>query len=108
MRRLATVIAITGAAAFGAIVIGGTANAVSTSAEYLGTIKRATTSYSSPSKDSIPVHFNLLPGQKANVVCWTEGQNIDNNTTWFRIGQDGHLGFVHRDVIAPPQYAPHC
>ena len=108
MSKLATIVTLTAAAAFGAVLISGTAHAISTSADQVGIIKRSTTSYSSPSKDSSPVHFNLVPGQRTNVVCWTEGQKIDNNTTWFRIGQDGQLGFVHRDTIAPPQFAPHC
>lgn len=109
MRTLSTVVTLTAAAAVGAIVVAGASHAASmdTSA-HVGYIKRATTSYSSPSNQSMPVHFNLQPGQPANILCFTEGQSIDNNHTWFRIGQDGKLGFVHRDVIAPGTGIPHC
>ena len=108
MSKLATVVTLTAAAAFGAVIIGGTANAISTSFDQVGIINHATTSYSSPSTDSSPVHVNLVPGERANVVCWTDGQSIDNNTRWFRIDQDGKIGFVSGAAISPPHFAPHC
>ena len=109
MRKLATVVTLSAAAAFGAVLLASSASAGSVDATaHTGYIKRATTSYMAPSNQSTPVHFNLVPGQPANVLCFTEGQSINGNHTWIRIGQDGKLGFVHRDTIAPGASAPHC
>ena len=41
-------------------------------------------------------------------ICFTEGQTLTGSSYWFRIGQDGNLGFVHRDAISPGVGMPHC
>ena len=83
------------------------ANATS-APEHIGYIKTAATSYAGPSNQTTPVHFGLQAGQKVNIVCFTEGQSLNGNSYWFRIGQAGNLGFVHRDAIAPGVGMPHC
>ncbi len=94
-------------AALTAVVAATPANA-SSAPEHIGYIKTPATSYVSPSNQTSPVHFGLQPGQKVNVICFTEGQTLNGNSYWFRIGQAGNLGFVHRDVIAPGVGMPHC
>jgi hypothetical protein len=71
-------------------------------------IKRATTSYSSPTNQSPPVHYGLRAGEAVTVRCFTEGQELLGNHYWLKIGKDGRLGFVHRDAVAPGGNIPHC
>jgi hypothetical protein len=72
-----------------------------------GLITRPTTSYTSPSQQSIPVHF-LRQGDQVETLCFTEGQDLHGNAYWVRIRQNGDLGFVHRDAIIPPSGLTHC
>jgi hypothetical protein len=56
------------------------------------------------------VHFGLKQDQKVLVVCFIEGQEVNGNNVWFRIGQDGKLGFIPRDVVngVNPSALKHC
>ena len=107
MRKFAAIAAMSAAAAFGAVAVAGTAGAESDAASIPGVIKRTTTSYTSPSTASSPVHF-LAANTRANVLCYTEGQTQNGNPYWIKIGQDGKTGFVHRDSIVPAETPPHC
>ena len=114
MRQKAIIIATVAVFAVGAPVAAVTAVVAATPAnatsapEHIGYIKTAATSYAGPSNQTTPVHFGLQAGQKVNIVCFTEGQSLNGNAYWFRIGQAGNLGFVHRDAIAPGVGMPHC
>jgi hypothetical protein len=111
MRRIATIALVTIAAVLsGVVVAANTANAHSAPGEQIGYLKRATTSYQEPSNRSIPVHFGLKQDQKVLVVCFIEGQEVNGNNVWFRIGQDGKLGFIPRDVVngVNPDALKHC
>lgn len=73
-----------------------------------GIIKQPTSSYSSPSKASITVEL-LDQGDAVDVLCYTEGQRVNDNPYWFRINTGTNLGYVHRDAIAPSTTnLPHC
>jgi hypothetical protein len=109
MRKLIALTLSTIAAAGAVVGLAGTAGA--SSADTLtGTIKTYATSYSSPSDRSIPVHVNLLPGEKVNTLCFREGDAINGNAYWFMISKGGERGYVHRDVIVPPSETDlkHC
>ena len=113
MRKYAVVLAtaltvLTTSFAAMTIATATSANAHSTTQEHVGFIKKATTSYSSPTNQSTPVHFGLKAGERVLVRCFTEGQEQQGNHYWFRIGKDGNLGFVPRDAIAPGTDVPHC
>ena len=58
----------------------GTASA-NAQGETIGRLKHATTSYQEPTKQSVPVHFNLKPGQQISIVCFTEGEESRATTT---------------------------
>jgi len=108
MRKLTAIVALSAAAA-GGVAIASSVGAGSGTAESVGHIKAPTSSYTSPSNQSSPVHFNLKPGTPVHIRCFTEGQDIHGQHNWFRIGVDGKLGFVHRDTIAPgTNEIPHC
>ena len=94
-------------AALSAVIFATPANA-SSAPQHLGYIKTPATSYTGPSNQTTPVHFGLQPGQQVNIICFTEGQTLTGSSYWFRIGQDGNLGFVHRDAISPGMGMPHC
>jgi hypothetical protein len=106
MRKLATIAAMAVIAGVGVVGIAAEANA--TPANSTGVITIPTTSYTSPSNQTTPVHYGLQPGQAATVVCFTEGQSIDGNPYWFRIGLSGELGFVNRGAITVGPDIPHC
>jgi hypothetical protein len=114
MRKKAIIIATVAVLAVGAPVAAVTAVVASTPAnaasapEHIGYIKTAATSYVGPSNQTTPVHVGLQAGQQVNIICFTEGQSLNGNSYWFRIGQAGNLGFVHRDAIAPGVGMPHC
>ena len=63
-----------------------------------GVIKLPTTSYTSPSNQSLRVH-PLEAGTQVQTLCFTEGQTLSSNFYWFRILPGSDLGFVHRDAI---------
>lgn len=42
----------------------------------------------------------LEPGTTVLAQCFTEGQQLRGNSTWFRIAKDGSSGYVHRDTIS--------
>jgi hypothetical protein len=72
-----------------------------------GLITRPTTSYSSPSQATMPVH-SLRPGDQVETLCFTEGQSVNGNAYWFRISRNGDSGYVHRDAMIPPTELRHC
>jgi hypothetical protein len=106
MRKLATATVMAAAVIVGGVGVAAEANAQSGLPS--GTIKLPTNSYTSQSSESAPVHYAMRPGQKVTVVCWTQGQSVDGNDVWFRIGLDGRLGFVNRASIVPDAYISHC
>ncbi|MCW0214916.1 MAG: hypothetical protein OJJ54_16280 [Pseudonocardia sp.] len=92
MRRIIIVTGIVATAALGVV---GTAAASDTNA----VITRPTSSYTSPSDVTMPVR-SLEPGTPVLAQCFTEGQQLRGNSTWFRITKNGDSGFVHRDTIS--------
>ncbi|MDN5860996.1 MAG: hypothetical protein L0H84_20515 [Pseudonocardia sp.] len=92
MRRI---IVAAGVVALGMVGLVGTAVAADTNA----VITHSTTSYSSPSQVSAPVH-HLEQGTPVLAQCFTEGQQVRGTSTWFRITQNDERGYVHRDVIS--------
>ena len=55
-----------------------------------------------------PKWETLQPGQKISIVCFTEGESVYGNDYWFRVGQGGQMGFVHKEFIVPDGYVEHC
>ena len=105
---LATIAAVAG---FGAVAgVAGAASAADTNAADGGTgyIKQYAISYTSPSDATVPVHKGLAPGEPVDTLCARKGQVLNGNPYWFLIDKDGSLGYVHRDVIAPPADVPWC
>jgi hypothetical protein len=97
------IIAVATASALAAAGIAG-----SVAAATGGWITHATTSYSSPSKASAPVHF-LAQRDAIETLCFTEGQQLGTSNLWFRIATDGKAGYVHRDTIGGvPTDLRHC
>lgn len=78
-----------------AVGLAGTAAASDTNA----VITRPTSAYSSPSMVTAPV-MSLEPGTHALAQCFTEGQQVRGNSTWFRIAKSGDSGFVPRDTVS--------
>jgi hypothetical protein len=106
MRKLAAAAALSAAVGAGVVAVATEANAGTL--QSVGTIKLPTTSYTSPSNETAPVHYGIQPGQRVTVVCYTEGQSVNGNDYWFRISLDGRAGFVNRDAIVPDGYVEHC
>ena len=65
-----------------------------------GVIKQPTSAYSSPSKTTATVQL-LDQGDTVDVLCYTEGQRVNDNPYWFRVDTGANSGYVHRDAIAP-------
>ena len=107
MRKLAALAAISGAAALGGLAVASSVSADSIT-ETTGTITQLTASYSNPTNESIRVHDPLVPNQNVAVRCVTEGQNIGGDATWYRIGRDDKLGFVHASTIDTAGHIPAC
>ena len=74
MRKLATIAAISAAVVGGGLAVASTVSADSTT-ETFGTITKMTTSFSSPTNQSIPVHEVLVPNQNVLVRCSVDGQD---------------------------------
>ena len=108
MRKVTAITLSVAATALLAVGVAHTANAQSSSADHVGYIKQPTTSYQYPTNQSSPVKFGLKPGQQVDVVCFTEGQELNGNHYWFRIVDSGTPSFVHRDAISPGYGMPHC
>ena len=36
------------------------------------------------------------------------GESVYGNDYWFRVGQGGQMGFVHKEFIVPDGYVEHC
>jgi hypothetical protein len=106
MRKITAATVLAAAVAVGVVGVAADANAQAGLPS--GTIKLPTNSYTSQSSESTPVHYAMQPGQKVTVVCWTQGQSVDGNDVWFRIGLDGRLGFVNRDAVSPDAYVSRC
>jgi hypothetical protein len=98
---------VTSLAALG-IVAATSATAHSSAQDATVYIKKATTSYSQPNNGSPVVHYGLKEGEHVVVRCFTEGQELQGNHYWLKIGKDGKLGFVHRDAVALVPGIPHC
>jgi hypothetical protein len=111
MRTRIALAALSAVAGLGALVgFAGQASAANDSAASTttGWIKQYTTSFTSPSTTSIPVHTGLSEGTPVDVHCFREGQKINGNGYWFIIEKDGEVGYVHRDAISAPTTTPHC
>jgi hypothetical protein len=107
MRKLAALAAISGVAALGGLAVASSVSAESNT-ESTGTITQLTTSYSNPTNESIPVHDPLVPNQNVAVRCVTEGQSLGGDATWYRIGRDDKLGFVHASTIETAGHVSAC
>jgi hypothetical protein len=111
MRKRIVLTALTAIAGLGALAgFAGQASAASPSAESFATgyIKHPTTSFSSPSADSAPVHLDLTDGTPVEVHCFREGDKVGGNARWFIIEKDGDAGYVHQSAIWAPIDTPHC
>ena len=106
MRKIVAATVMAAAVAVGAVGIAAEASAQDGLSS--GVVKLPTTSFTSPSDTTTPVHQGLRPGQRATIVCWTEGQDLAGSNVWFRIGLSGELGYVHRGAIVPDGYVSHC
>jgi hypothetical protein len=93
-------------AAVGAVVLAGEANAQS--APSTGTISRPTNAYTAPHSGSPAIIFGLQPGQRTTVLCFIPGETVNGIDYWFRIGQGGESGFVHRDYLVPDGPVDRC
>jgi hypothetical protein len=97
-----------GFAAIGVLGLAGSAAAAEPSS-LTGVIKQRTTSYTSPSNQSVPVHTSLREGMQVETVCFTDqGQALNDNPYWFRVNKDGVSGYVHRDAISVGPDLPNC
>jgi hypothetical protein len=95
-------------AAVGVVGLAGSAGAAESSS-LTGVIKQRTTSYSSPSNQTTPVHTSLREGTQVETVCFTDqGQTLNDNPYWFRVNKDGMSGYVHRDAISVGNDLPNC
>lgn len=103
MRRTTTVAAAAGIAVLSIVGLAGMAHADDTNS----VIKAPTTSYTSPSNRSVPVHA-LQPGDRVDSLCFTEGERVHDSYYWFRIVKDGNTGYVNRDAISAPVDLRHC
>jgi hypothetical protein len=104
MRKLIALTTISAAAVLGGAALAGTASAAGVD----GTITRATTSYTSPSRNTTPVQ-HLDANTPVDIVCWTQGQHVDGTSTWLRINHANERSFVNRAAIAPGAgEIPHC
>lgn len=103
MRKIAAIATLTGLVTLGVV-----AGAGSASASQPSEITRTTTSYTSPTNMSIPVHANLTPGTQVQGLCYTPGQYTDGSSTWIRIHKDGNHGFVPRADITNVYGLPRC
>jgi hypothetical protein len=72
-------------------------------------ISRPTGVHSAPSLQS-PTRFTLRAGTHVRAVCYVpDGQEVHDNTFWFRIVSEERGGFVPKHVIAGvPRDLPHC
>jgi len=106
MRKLIALAAVSTIAGVGAVAgLAGNAGATST---LIGTIKQPTTSFTSPSAKSRPVHLNLQPNEKVDTHCFREGEVVNGNAYWFIIEKDGETGYVHQNAISVSEELPHC
>lgn len=105
MRPLFIAAAVT-AAGLTLVGLAGTAAA----AESKGWITHPTTSYNAPSTKAHPVAEFTERGTPVETLCSIRGENVNGNSTWFRIAEDGaQVGFVHRDAIGGvPVDLPSC
>src|SRR5215467_15401772 len=62
---------------------------------YPGIIKDFTTSHVSPSNETGVVHTGLEKGERVDIHCFREGQQLDGNGYWFVIEKSGDAGYVH-------------
>jgi hypothetical protein len=111
MRTRIALAALTAVAGLGALAgFAGQASAANVSAETSATgyIKQPTTSFSSPSANSAPVHLGLTDGTPVEVHCFREGDKVGGNARWFIIEKDGDAGYVHQSAIWAPIETPHC
>ena len=105
MRPLFIAAAVT-AAGLAVVGLAGTAAA----AESKGWITHPTTSYNAPSTKAQPVATFAERGTPVEALCSIRGENVNGNSNWFRIAEDGEQrGFVHRDAIGGvPMDLPSC
>jgi len=111
MKKFLAIAAISLTSAVG--VAGAVGPATAAEASEMGTssaalITQPTTSYTSPSMTSAPVH-RFDQGTMVETICYTEGQRFNDNPYWFRVSSGGNAGFVHRDAISlSSTQLPHC
>jgi hypothetical protein len=103
MRKIAAIATVTGLVTLGLVAAAGSASASQPSE-----ITRSTTSYTSPTNISIPVHTDLTPGTQVQSLCYTPGQYTNGSSTWIRIYKDGNSGFAPRADITNVYGLPHC
>jgi len=106
MRKFAALAAISGAAALGGLAVANSVSAASTTETY-GTINQVTKSYSNPTNQSNVVH-ELVPNQNVLVRCSIDGQSIGGDDTWYWMGRDDQLGFVHASTIELKGHVGDC
>lgn len=101
MRTIVFPAALLGFAALSLAGAAGIANAASTSGiTATPTITKNTTAYELPTELS-PTVQTLPAGTQVDALCWVNGQELDGNSFWFRVSDDGaRPGFVHRAAIS--------
>ena len=108
MRKLIGLAALSAAVGVGALAgFAGTAGATEATGAP-GLITQVTTSYSSPSNLSVPVHEDLQPGTTVDTLCYRQGQSLNGTSVWFMIGKDGERSYVNRAAIQPLGDVPAC
>jgi hypothetical protein len=108
MRKLLAVATLSVAPIVGVAGAMGPAGAAEAATTATGIIKQPTSAYTSPSKTTATVQL-LDQGDTVDVLCYTEGQRVNDNPYWFRISTGPNSGYVHRDAIAPSTTdLPHC
>ncbi|MEO8907329.1 MAG: SH3 domain-containing protein [Microbacteriaceae bacterium] len=103
----ASLFAVAGAAT--AATVGTDAATSNTSASGVpnGIIKQDSTSYTSPSRNSQAVDV-LLKGEQVEVICFREGERVNENPVWFKIAKGDRVSYVYRDAIHAPLNLKHC
>jgi hypothetical protein len=86
MRKM--IILTGGSAVAAAAIVGLACSANASTSSNTGVITQNTTSYTSPSNTSVPVH-TLAQGTQVDVKCYTEGQDLNGSFIWARIMHDG-------------------
>jgi hypothetical protein len=105
MRTLTTVVAIT---ALTGLAFAGAVTSASASDPNLGLVRTTTSSYLEPTRNGPIVHARLPADTTVHVRCTIKGQPVSGNSTWYRIGVHGEMGFVPAGTVYTDAKLPSC